>query len=76
MSPNTIDMSYAQASNLLDQLFLLALASILGYLPLEAEAENIPSDVLEMAQKYARNKFVELTNEWAEFTNREIRIYN
>lgn len=74
MSPNTIDMSYAQASNLLDQLFLLALASILGYLP--SEAENIPSDVLEMAQKYARNKFVELTNEWAEFTNREIRIYN
>ena len=71
---DTIDMSDAQATNLLDQLFLLALVSLLGHLPLEAE--NIPSDVLEMAQEYARNKFVELTTEWSEFTNKEIRIYN
>lgn len=70
---DSINMSDAQATNLLDQLFLLALVSLLGQLPLEAE--NIPSDVLEMAQEYARNKFVELTTEWSEFTNKEFHIY-
>ena len=70
---DSINMPDAQATELLDQLFLLALVALLGQLPLEVE--NIPSDVLEMAQEYARNKFVELTTEWSEFTNKEFHIY-
>ena len=70
---DSIIIADAQATNLFDELFLLALASLLGQLPLEVE--NIPSDVLEMAQEYARNKFVELTTEWSEFTGKEFHIY-
>ena len=70
---DSINMPNAQATNLLDQLFLLALVALLGHLPLKAE--QIPVDVLEIAQEYARNKFVELTNEWSEFTEKEFHIY-
>ena len=70
---DSINISDVQATNLLDQLFLLAIVSLLGQLPLEAK--QIPVDILEIAQEYSRNKFVELTNEWSEFTGKEFHIY-
>ena len=61
-------MTYKLATRLMDDLFCLAISANGGY------SENIPIEALELFQKYAKDRFQNLCEEWEGVMGKEWNI--